>query len=166
MTDARLPERILTDRRLLQINPLDFQSHIMATVWSVANRTDGLLLKGELRLIPKFSATSAARLVQAGLWDSVGEDFTIVDFAAQQTSRHELEVLENSRRREREKKARQRASRSREGEGGFSPDSMSPGTGAGTAQAGKDNDESRWHDGDEQAGWRTAVPGQPERFAS
>ena len=78
-------------------------------VWSVSNRTDGRILPQELTLIPGFASGSAKALVDAGLWKTMSTGWLIVDFAATQTSRHELEVLENVRRNNREAKARERA---------------------------------------------------------
>ena len=41
MTDARMPERWLSDRRLLRLSDAAYRLHLTGLLWSVANRTDG-----------------------------------------------------------------------------------------------------------------------------
>lgn len=108
MTDARYPERWLSDRRLLRLGDRDHRAFITTLAWSVSNRTDGLIEHEDLALVPGAHVESAAALVAAGLWATCPQGWRISVFAGTQTSAHELEVLENGRRREREKKARQR----------------------------------------------------------
>lgn len=122
MTDVRLPERWLNDRRLLRLSDPAFRLFVTALAWSVANRTDGALDDADLSLIPRADAGCANELVTAGLWRHHRDTWFIADFAVTQTSAHDLEVLENARRRDREKKARQRASKRDSAEG------ASPGT--------------------------------------
>ncbi|WP_439592391.1 hypothetical protein [Microbacterium sp.] len=82
----------------------------MATTWSVSNRTDGRVERDDLPLIPTFRSDVVARLVQLELWVPDGDDaWIIADYARDQTSRTDFEVLENNRRRDREKKRRQRS---------------------------------------------------------
>lgn len=109
MTDARLPEKWLTDRRLARLDDASFRSFAQALMWSVSNRTDGLIEPDDLALIPTFVRGSVPALVASGLWTALGHGWLITDFVSTQTSRSELEVLENARRRERHKKQRQRA---------------------------------------------------------
>lgn len=111
MTDARFPERYLSDRRVLRLSADEFRGWAFATIWSVSNRTDGAILSDELLLIPFMKAETAQKLEACGLWEPVTGGWTIADFGQAQTSRHELEVLDNARRRDREKKARQRAAK-------------------------------------------------------
>ncbi|BCI53701.1 hypothetical protein NIIDNTM18_29790 [Mycolicibacterium litorale] len=139
MTDARLPEKWLTDRRLARLDDASFRSFAQALMWSVSNRTDGLIEPDDLALIPTFVRGSVPALVASGLWTALGHGWLITDFVSTQTSRSELEVLENARRRERHKKQRQRARAvekpsgecdvPRDGPGGRSP---------GTTQEGQD----------------------------
>ena len=114
MTDARLPERWLNDRRLLRLSDAHFRSFLMALVWSVSNRTDGCIEPEDLALIPTFAEGAADAFVKAGLWDHLEYGWRINEFAVTQTSKCDLEVLENNRRRDREKKARQRAAKGAE----------------------------------------------------
>jgi hypothetical protein len=136
MTDARLPERWLNDRRLLRLSDRDFRTYVMTLLWSVSNRTDGAVEADDLDLVRGAEAASVGALEAAGLWrhDDAGR-WSITDYAATQTSRHELEVLDNHRRREREKKARQRGQRAGTVPGD-SPEGTSPGTAK--ARTGKD----------------------------
>lgn len=116
MTDARFPERWLTDRRLLRLSDRHFRVFVSTLAWSVSNRTDGVIEHDDLPLVPVQDASpmDAAALVAAGLWTDESRGWRVVDFDSSQSSRHELEILENARRREREKKARQRARRAAE----------------------------------------------------
>lgn len=110
MADARLPERYLADRRILRLTDAERSSLFIATLWSVSNRTDGRIERGDLAIIPMFREEAVHTLVVHGLWIEDGDDaWVIADYARDQTSRTEFEVLENARRREREKKRRQRS---------------------------------------------------------
>lgn len=109
MTDARLPERFLTDRRILLLSDAHRSSYIMATLYAVANRTEGHLTPLDVGLIPTFDRSAIPALVKAGLWRTTEDGWLDTEFAKNQTSRGELEGLEHGRRVEREKKARQRA---------------------------------------------------------
>jgi hypothetical protein len=112
MTDARLPDRLLNDRRLQRLQPQHFKAYVNGLMWSVSNRTDGVILPEDLALIPGFSAGSDTVLADAGLWKRRKSDgWLIEDYAATQSSRSQLEALEGYRKREREEKARQRARR-------------------------------------------------------
>ncbi|NQX11365.1 hypothetical protein HQQ80_06995 [Microbacteriaceae bacterium VKM Ac-2855] len=112
MVDARMPERYLLDRRIGRLSDAEFRSYITATIWSVSNRTDGVIVADDLPLIPRFSTSAVLAFVALALWVETGDGrWLICDFAQTQTSKHELEVVENMRRRDREKKARQRAAK-------------------------------------------------------
>lgn len=121
MTDARLPERFLSDRRLLRLSDADFRTYVMSLLWSVSNRTDGRLEDDDLELVRGASAASCSALLTAGLWRREGGAWLVTDYAATQTSAHELEVLENVRRANREAQARSRA-RKRASSGDRQPD--------------------------------------------
>ncbi|GAB4082092.1 hypothetical protein G3R41_08770 [Modestobacter muralis] len=122
MTDARFPERWLNDKRVVRLNDSAFRTFVTTLAWSVSNRTDGVIELDDLDLIHGADPAAAQALFAAGLWSPVPGDrpgdghqgtspsrVRIEVFAETQTSSHELEVLENVRRRDREKKARQRA---------------------------------------------------------
>jgi hypothetical protein len=118
MTDARLPERWLNDRRLQRLTPEHYRSYVNALLWSVANRTDGRIEQEDLGLIPHWSANAAKAFVDAGLFTPQSRGWLIADYAATQTSRDELATLDELRAREREKKARQRAKKKESPGGG------------------------------------------------
>lgn len=109
MTDARLPEKWLNDLRLLRLSDAEHRLFVVALMFAVTNRTDGVLYGDDLPLMPGVDIAQADGLVKAELWQGDGDQWLIADYATTQTSKHELEVLENIRRRDREKKARQRA---------------------------------------------------------
>ncbi|MFJ4220629.1 hypothetical protein [Curtobacterium luteum] len=111
MTDARFPERYLSDRRVLRLTADEFRGWAFATIWSVSNRTDGQILSDELLLVPFMKVETAQKLEACGLWAPTSDGWTITDFGDTQTSRHDLEVLDNMRRAQREKKQRQRAAK-------------------------------------------------------
>jgi hypothetical protein len=133
VVDARFPEAWLADRRLLRLSAEGFRLFVVALLWSVANRTDGRVDREDLVLMPGTDSGRTPELEKAGLWVPREDgSWLIADFARTQTSRDELEVLENARRREREKKARQRAEKA-----GTVPREVPPGQSPGTAQEGR-----------------------------
>ncbi|GLJ79020.1 hypothetical protein [Microbacterium imperiale] len=126
MADARIPERYLVDRRIMRLSDAERSSLFLATLWSVSNRTDGRIERGDLAIIPMFREAAVHTLVVQGLWVEDGPDaWVIVDYERDQTSRSQFEVMENTRRREREKKQRQRL---KQGVPGDSPGGQSRGT--------------------------------------
>lgn len=106
MTDARIPERYLNDRRILKLTDTERSSYFMAGVWSVSNRTDGKFDDGDLDLIPTFSKSAIKSLIGSGLWARSADGYVDTEFMRVNTSRDDLEVLDNIRRADREKKAR------------------------------------------------------------
>ena len=143
MTDARFPGRWLTDRRftrLAQREPVAYVSYCFALMWAVENRTDGLIEPDDLPMIPNFAPGAVKVLVAAGLWTVISHGWLITDFMLTQTSKSELETLENMRGRERRKQARRRAAKAIEkaagesdvpgdGTGGLSPPTAQDRTG-------------------------------------
>jgi hypothetical protein len=142
MTDARFPERWLNDRRILRLPADDFRLFTFSLTWTVANRTDGRIYDDDLALIPGGDAGRPDRLVKAGLWERIADYWLITDFADTQTSRADLEVLDNARRRERAKKRRQRASRGTV-PGDVPGDISGDSTRTGQARTGKDSTKER-----------------------
>jgi hypothetical protein len=108
-----MPERLLVDRRFRRLSGDAFRLYWLAMVWSVSNRTDGIIcdddlpeltaLGADIGLIPEIAKTDPP------LWRHHADCWLICDFERDQTSAHQLAVLDNMRRRAREKKARQRA---------------------------------------------------------
>lgn len=116
MTDARLPERLLNDRRLMRLPPEHFRAYVLSLLWSVSNRTEGLIERDDLLLVPGLIADAPDALERSGLWCSCTAGWEIADFGATQSSRAELESVERARTKARERKARQRE-RDRERDG-------------------------------------------------
>lgn len=140
MTDARLPERLLMDRRLQRLTDSHFRSYINALLFSVANRSDGVIEPEDLGLIPGLGANAAKGLVDAQLWlPRAPTGWLIADYSATQTSRSDLETLERVRAADRKKKARKRAGEAAAaGVGtGDVPGDASRGLSPVTAQAGR-----------------------------
>jgi hypothetical protein len=129
VTDARFPDRWLSDKRIQRLPDNHFRSFITSLVWSVTNRTDGVIEPEDLELIPRFAKDSVRNLLAAGLWEprgGSGRGWQIVDFAATQTTALQLRHLEDARAKEREKKARQRAARRSEDTSSASTDAAVP----------------------------------------
>jgi hypothetical protein len=126
MTDARLPERWLMDRRVLLTSPGAWRLYTFGLMYSIANRNDGLLLAADLPLIPSVDAGLADELVKVGLWTRHGDGWRITDYLLTQSTKDELDQLERIRANAREKKRRQRLSPGRV-----------PGQSPGTAQEGR-----------------------------
>lgn len=110
MTDARYPERWLNDRRVLLLSDAGHRLFVTAMVWSVSNRSDGVLTRDDLALMPRISPDLAGELVKAGLWsEAKAGGWLIVDYATTQTTRASLEAAENARLAERDRKRGERA---------------------------------------------------------
>lgn len=144
MTDTRVPERWLSDRRVLRLSDRGYRLFITAMTWSVTNRSDGVIDADDLEMMPgRFGTSDMAELVTAELAAPRLTGWLLLDYEGTQTSKHELEVLQKVRDRERIKKAKQRAAAS--GKGG-PPEGTVPGdvpgdVSQGTAQEGQDRQE-------------------------
>lgn len=64
---------------------------------------------GDLDLIPTFNKAAIRSLIGSGLWARSADGYIDTEFLRVNTSRDDLEVLDNIRRADREKKARQAA---------------------------------------------------------
>ena len=116
------------DVRIARASDEAFRSYCLALMWSVSNRTDGVLLPDDLNLIPGFRRGTPSELVAAGLWTPQPKGWLIADFENTQTTRAQLEAADRARVHEREKKRRQReAKRQAETEVSTSTDSVVPG---------------------------------------
>jgi hypothetical protein len=112
--DARYPERYLHDRRVSRLNDAEHRAYVLALVWSVANRTDGVISVGDLDTLPRgvtreaLDGLTRAELVTEQI---VAGDLVwlLTDYAETQTTRAELDSLDAARRAKREKTARERA---------------------------------------------------------
>ena len=163
MTDVRVPERWLMDRRVMRLNSDEFRAFILGYLWSVSNRTDGFIDREDLSLVPGMTGQIVAILVSIELWAAETGGFRMVDFDATQSSKHDLEVLENARRADREKKARLRASAKSplvfSSAPGDSPGDESQGQHRQERQA-RDNRQVRDKTQADPMRWATAVIGQ------
>ncbi|MDM7856630.1 hypothetical protein [Cellulomonas alba] len=113
MTDARLPERWLNDRRFMRLSDAAWRLYTLALMWSVANRTDGLLECDDLNLLHRVDPRNAAALVDAGVWEPTAQPrgWRIVGFDETQSTSQVLAAAEHARRIERDRKRQQRARR-------------------------------------------------------
>ena len=108
MTDARFPDRWLADRRLLRLPADAFRLFAFALMWSVSNKTDGVIDDDDLPLIPGFGPGCVDHLADAGLWERQVDAWVITVYADTQTSRSEFDALAARRRSDRQRKARER----------------------------------------------------------
>jgi hypothetical protein len=91
-----------------------FRLYAIALMWSVSNRTDGVVEDADLGLLVGVDASAAGELVESGLWRRVGANggrYVIVDFASTQTPRDQLEGLERKRQQDRARAQRYRDKR-------------------------------------------------------
>jgi hypothetical protein len=120
MTDTRLPDRWLLGP-LVRIKATAFRSYTCALMWSVANRTDGVIRPEDLAYIPGFDPADIPELIGFDLWEprvhQRGDSWLIMDFKSTQTSRAEHESLERARAKDRERKAKARANKKPESGG-------------------------------------------------
>lgn len=114
VTDARLPERWLNDRRIQQLSPEAFFAFSNALMWSASNRTDGVIKSAELELIPRCKSAHADELTEAGLLKKRRDGWLITDYASTQRSREQLENDDKYRQREAERVRRLRAAQREE----------------------------------------------------
>lgn len=113
MTDARFPERWLNDRRIMRLPAEVFRGWWLATVWTVANRTEGRIEDGDVDLIPGLTPGMLEHLEEVGLVTRDGHGWHLWDWDGVQSSREQLEALERKKRGDR---LRQRRKRERERE--------------------------------------------------
>ncbi|WP_078309195.1 MULTISPECIES: hypothetical protein [unclassified Mycobacterium] len=113
MTDARLPDRWLHDRRLNRLSDGHFRSYVLSLIYAVSNRTDGIVEPEDLATIPKFAANACQAFVDNELWQPREKGWLIIDFESTQSSRESLEAAEQariqSRAKDRVRKAKARA---------------------------------------------------------
>lgn len=117
MTDARFPERWLSDRRIIRLSDSAHRLFVTGLAWSASNRTDGLIEAADLPLIHGVDPSRATELTSAGLWKRVTEGWLAVDFRNTQTTRAQLDGLDHKRDMDRERKARERARKKGVGKG-------------------------------------------------
>jgi hypothetical protein len=106
MTDARHPERWLNDLRFQEISAEDYRAYSFALMWSVSNRTDGIITPARLRFVPTMTEQTPPRLVVADLWvwQSADNGWYMKEFTTTQTTRRELEASQKARDKEAENK--------------------------------------------------------------
>ncbi|MDQ0212649.1 hypothetical protein J2S92_003339 [Arthrobacter bambusae] len=110
--DARFPTYYITDRRILRLSPEQFRFFVIATTWSVSNKTDGHISTEDLELIPFVNHEYPAALVRSGLWKSTESGWLIAEFEQTQTSAAQMEAaMENRLAKDRERQKRARVAR-------------------------------------------------------
>jgi hypothetical protein len=120
----------LSDRRLQRLSNGHFRAFVTSLVWSVNNRTDGVIEPEDLNLIPNFAKDSVKTFLGSGLWaprEAAGRGWLITDFETTQTTSAQLRHLDQKRAKEREKKARQRAAGKADADGSTGTDAVVPG---------------------------------------
>jgi hypothetical protein len=109
MTNANLPERWLNDLRFRrdQLSDTAFRGYVNALMWSVANRTEGVIRPQDLKYLPDFGRAVIPELIGDDLWEPRGSDrgWLIVDFATTQTGKDLLEKYEREKAYDRKRKA-------------------------------------------------------------
>jgi hypothetical protein len=109
MTDFRFPERWLNDRRFKRLPGDLLAAYVCAGTWSVANRTDGVILRADLDDIPRLTPVLADALTLASVFDALADGWLMTDYADTQTMRADLEHAASMRRAAAESKRRRRA---------------------------------------------------------
>lgn len=110
MTDARFPDRWLTDRRILRLSPKGFRSFVTLLTWSVSNRTDGFVSDADLTIVsPMFDPADVAEMIMVGLLRRREAGVVIIDFDATQTTSTQLAGLDHKRLTDRNRQARKRS---------------------------------------------------------
>lgn len=110
MTDARFPERWLSDARLQRVSPEAYRAHGNALMWSVSNRTDGAIPVWALPMVPHLTEAHARELASAGLWAGSARDgWMILDYDDTQTTAAQLAAAAAARRADKIRQRRHRA---------------------------------------------------------
>lgn len=133
MTDARLPDRWLSDRRFLRLSGEAFKLYAVMLLFSVANRTDGHIDDEDMALLPGVDPGNVAELDDVGIVEPTDDGWLLTEFASTQTSRAELEAGEESRRLERLRKAREREQKAAAKAGADGSDGQSKDLSSGTS---------------------------------
>lgn len=109
--DTRIRQSILTDPRFIaDISAEEFRAYWLLMVWVVGRISDGAFSRRRaLATIPLLTADHLDTLVGAGLIEAHGDDCLMVDFEQWQTSRAELEKLDQRREQTRVRVAKHRA---------------------------------------------------------
>lgn len=109
MTDARFPDRWLNDARLRRLTDRAYRTYANTLLWAVSNRTDGIVRREDVGLVPDAYIEDTDDFVKHNLWQ-VRQDgaWLIKDFAATQTSRSQLEGFELKKRQEADRSKRYR----------------------------------------------------------
>lgn len=150
MSDVRIPYRYLADRRINQLTDGAFRGFVNSFAWSVEQRTDGVILRDDIPLIPRLSVKHVAEFVRVELWIPIdSSSWQIADYKATQTTKDAFEKLDAIRAAAAQKKRDQRAKAAAEKRGvEFSPGDMSrdsPGDiRKGTAQDSDTQGQSDW----------------------
>lgn len=112
VTDARFPDRWLTNRQVLGLTADAFRLFVIGNAWAVSNRTDGRLDATDLAMMPDPAHEhDRAQLTGAGLWNRTADGYEIAGFATVQTTAAQLDALEQKRAQDRERQARHRTSK-------------------------------------------------------
>lgn len=114
MTDARLPGRWLTSPVMESLSDAAWRVYTAALMHSAEQETDGLILKGSLRLLhPDGTHTKAnAELVAKGLWKPEGTGFRVCDWSDTQSTSTQLKTArENARERKQRQREKARVTR-------------------------------------------------------
>ncbi len=121
MTDARFPCHWLLDQRFDELDPGALHLYAAALLWSVSNRTEGVVPDRRLDRLPwRPDRRFAPDLKAGGLWHRRGDNWIILDFEKTQTSAAQLDSAERAKKADRERKARDRAAKA--ASGGKEPD--------------------------------------------
>lgn len=104
-----MPEKWLSDRRLLKLSDAAFRLHVTGLMWSVSNRTDGIIEADDLPVMPRVDPGAVAELEKADLWTQSRGRWLIKDFKGTQTSKKQLEQQDEAREADRVRKAAERA---------------------------------------------------------
>ncbi|WP_460511047.1 hypothetical protein [Frigoribacterium salinisoli] len=96
---------------MLKLTDAEFRSLVMIELWAVSNRTDGLLERDDVDLVPRTDPACLDALVRHGLLEPHDRGWRVVGWEDEQTSSDQIARAQRARKVAAEKKARQRARR-------------------------------------------------------
>jgi hypothetical protein len=109
MTWLKLDDRFAMNPKIIKAGPAATYLHLWGLCYSAQHLTDGLVPREVVEMVPgiKTHLTLAGRLVELGLWEVAGDDFTIHDYLDHNPSRTQVEA-ERAGSAERMRKSRSR----------------------------------------------------------
>ncbi|MGW2267109.1 hypothetical protein [Streptomyces koyangensis] len=159
-----MDDRFPSHRKVALLGDRAFRLHVSAICWCAENLTDGRISDRELPLVAKVRGVKATAqvLVDAGLWDRLGDGWQIHDYLDYNPSREQV-LAERKKNAERQERFRRRKNGKptapSDGDGNGGSNGVTPKAPQGAESQDGDATATRArHDGDTTAPRKSSVP--------